>query len=81
MRQTLHYVNSRGFSEDELSVLVAFNRSAIQNMYTQTSFSCRWFPHVLDGYDKIDTETLADVLINNEYDIREVVRLVTGMIP
>jgi hypothetical protein len=59
-------LNSRRFAEDELFVLVAFDRIAMQNMYTQTSFRCRRFPHLFQDYDTIDTSALAKVLLDNE---------------
>lgn len=35
-------------------------------MYTQTSFRCNRFPQLFEGYDDIDTESLAKVLLQNE---------------
>jgi hypothetical protein len=69
LRECIKYyttLRSRRFAEDELFVLVAFDRIAMQNMYSQTSFRCQRFPQRFDGYETIDTDSLAKVLLNNE---------------
>ncbi|ETI34165.1 hypothetical protein F443_19275 [Phytophthora nicotianae P1569] len=69
LRECIKYytmLSSRRFAEDELFVLVAFDRIAMQNMYTQTSFRCQRFPNLYEGYDKINTASLTNVLLKNE---------------
>jgi hypothetical protein len=69
LRECIKYyttLRSRRFAEDELFVLVASDRIAMQNMYSQTSFRCQRFPQLFDGYETIETDSLAKVLLNNE---------------
>jgi hypothetical protein len=69
LRECIKYyttLRSRRFAEDELFVLVAFDRIAMQNMYSQTSFRCQRLAQRFDGYETIDTDSLAKVLLNNE---------------
>jgi hypothetical protein len=59
-------LSCRQFGEDELFVLVAFDRISLRNMYIHNHYRCQRFPNLFDGYEALTSEQLGRALLENE---------------